>query len=97
MKSFKLVPACILAAVTLAAVSCQDLHTAHPTTAQNAVMCDKCKVTFVLTGSHSVRHEKMKGMTCPDCEPAVKHFMRTGELKHHCAHCGGSMTCGTSP
>jgi hypothetical protein len=35
---------------------------------------------------------KSKVMVCPDCESAVVTFFKTGQLKHHCAHCGGSLT-----
>jgi hypothetical protein len=40
-----------------------------------------------------VRYTREKAMVCPDCESAVTHWMRTGELKHACSHCRGKMTC----
>ena len=32
-------------------------------------------------------------MVCEDCESAVAHWMKTGDLRHYCAHCKGHMTC----
>lgn len=82
-----------LTLISLPIAGCVGHHDPHTTHAENAVMCDKCKVTFELIGSHTVRHEYIKVMLCPDCESAAANFFKTGQLKHHCAHCGGTMTC----
>ena len=74
---------------------------ADPTT---AVTCSKCQDVMVLTpaasngkpGSGYVMMTNKKTMVCPDCESAVQNFIKTGELKHHCSHCAGTMeTCTT--
>lgn len=86
-----------LALVSLTIAGCAGVHDPHATHAQNAVTCDKCKTTFVNISHTTYRHnEQMKVMTCPDCESAVENFFKTGHLKHHCNHCGGSMTCFTA-
>jgi len=76
--------------------SCTTVHTGHPTVAANAIMCDKCKTTWVTkaeAGGRITRYTRQKAMVCPDCISAVENWARTGNLKHHCAHCGGTMTC----
>jgi ribosomal protein S27E len=30
-------------------------------------------------------------MTCPDCELAIANFWKTGQMKHTCSHCGGTL------
>jgi len=47
-------------------------------------------------GGQFIIYRPTKAMTCPDCESAVTHFLKTGQLQHHCARCGGTMTCGTA-
>lgn len=100
----------VLALVSLTIVNCRGIHAPHTSNAQNALMCDKCKTTFVVEGTQAkgdrgytaesgrnfVTYRSREVMTCPDCERAVTHFLRTGQLKHYCAHCGGTMTCGTA-
>ncbi len=76
--------------------SCTTVHSEHPTVAGNAVMCDRCKTTWVTgaeSGGRVTRYTRQKAMVCPDCTTAVQNWMRTGVLKHHCSHCGGHMTC----
>lgn len=83
-----------LTSVILILVNCAGEHLPHATHNQNVVMCDKCRISYELTGSHSVRHPT-KVMICPDCDSAVENFIKTGRLKHHCSHCNGTMTCET--
>jgi hypothetical protein len=76
---------------------CASVHSEHPTAMQGAVMCDKCKTTWVTrsepTGRSVYRYTREKAMVCPDCRSAVENWVRTGELKHRCSHCNGKMTC----
>jgi hypothetical protein len=76
---------------------CSNIHSEHPTAIQSAVMCDKCKTTWVTrsepTGRSVYRYTREKAMVCPDCRGAVENWLRTGELKHTCSHCKGKMTC----
>ncbi|MEY5024708.1 MAG: hypothetical protein RLZZ244_236 [Verrucomicrobiota bacterium] len=75
---------------------CMHIHAPHAESKRSAVMCDRCKTTWVVRGDPSgkmVRYTRERAMVCPDCETAVAHWMRTGELKHHCAHCRGKLTC----
>jgi hypothetical protein len=77
-------------------VGCVHVHRPHAESHQSAVMCDRCKTTWVVrseTTGKLVRYTRQKAMVCPDCESAVTHWMRTGELKHGCSRCGGKMTC----
>ena len=78
-------------------VGCTSVHSHHPTAMQDAVMCDKCKTTWVTrsepTGRSVYRYTREKVMVCPDCRSAVENWVRTGELKHTCSHCKGKMTC----
>jgi len=79
-----------------AGVGCVSVHEPHAESAKSAVMCDRCKTTWVVRGDSMgklVRYTREKAMVCPDCESAVTHWMRTGELKHACSHCRGKMTC----
>jgi hypothetical protein len=77
--------------------SCQTMG---PTAGTDAVMCSKCKTVWVKTpvqagapgrGGYTIYRDS-KTMTCPDCESAVVTFFKTGSLKHHCAHCGNTLT-----
>lgn len=86
-----------LGLVVLTMASCQS--TGNTAADGPAVMCDKCKTVWVKRpqqtgisnkgGMISYRDEKV--MQCPDCENAVVTFFKTGSLKHHCSHCGGTM------
>jgi hypothetical protein len=79
-----------------AGVGCVNVHEPHAESRQSAVMCDRCKTTWVVRGQPMgklVRYTREKAMVCPDCESAVMHWLRTGHLKHACSHCRGTMTC----
>lgn len=84
----------LLTAVGLA--SCQT----SPPDVQSAVMCDKCKIVWVerpaqmgTSGKTSGYYPLQSGktMVCTDCETVVAAFFKTGLLKHHCSHCGGTL------
>ena len=85
--------------LTFAATGCGSVHEPHAESSgasDHAVMCDRCKTTWVVRSEpvgKLVRYTREKKMVCPDCESAVLHWMKTGELKHACSHCGGRMTC----
>jgi hypothetical protein len=82
--------------ITWAGVGCVNVHEPHAESHKSAVMCDRCKTTWVVRGEpvgKLVRYTRQKAMVCPDCESAVTHWMRTGELKHACSRCRGKMTC----
>ena len=87
----------VAAIVSMGAVSCTNVHTGHPTAMESAVMCDKCKTTWVTrtepTGRSVYRYTREKAMVCPDCRSAVENWVKTGQLKHECSHCKGKMTC----
>jgi hypothetical protein len=76
--------------------ACQTAPTAPPA---NAVICSKCKIVWVehLHNTGYAKHPgtyipvKSKVMVCPDCESAIVTFFKTGQLKHHCATCGGTL------
>lgn len=93
--------------VTLAAgllsVGCQSGGATKPspdatagTVSQEAIACDKCKVTWV----KSPRTEKnrvfgytnRRQMVCPECKNAVENLFATGKFEHSCSACGGNMT-----
>jgi ribosomal protein S27E len=83
--------------ITALLSACQ---TAPPASPANAVTCDKCKMVWVEHSYNTgyAKHPgvyipvKSKVMQCPDCESAVVTFFKTGQLKHHCSHCGGTLT-----
>lgn len=87
----------IVGVAALGVGGCSNIHSEHPTAIQSAVMCDKCKTTWVTrsepTGRSVYRYTREKAMVCPDCRSAVENWLRTGELKHTCSHCKGKMTC----
>jgi hypothetical protein len=77
---------------------CVGVHEPHPVgrTSTGAVMCDKCRTTWVSRGEafgKLTRYSRQEVMVCEDCESAVAHWMKTGDLRHYCAHCKGHMTC----
>ena len=81
--------------------SCQTA----PADATSAVTCDKCKTVWVKrpvqvgpTGKGGGFYvlKDTQTMACPECESAVVTFFKTGSLKHHCSHCGGTMVHCTS-
>ena len=80
------------AAMTLTA--CQTVPQ-HPT---SAITCNKCQTVWVNTpdgsgkpGSGYYALRSSKQMVCPGCQDAILTFLRTGQLKHHCNICGGSL------
>lgn len=88
----------ILACIAFPMLACQ-------TTARGpgkAVMCDKCKTVWVSqatpvgggtkAGPGFVVYRDVKSMECPECENAVVTFFKTGQLKHRCSHCGGTLS-----
>ncbi len=92
--------------MSLAFSNCEGIHAPHVTHAQNALMCDKCKATYVLNavpgygwrggyrygrGAFTAYYYQ-KVMVCPDCEDEVVTFLKTGNFKHRCSSCGGTMT-----
>ncbi len=63
---------------------------------ENAIMCAKCKTTWVETENpdgdievHTYRSQEVT--TCPDCTSAVDQFFKTGKLKHACNSCGDAL------
>ncbi len=76
--------------------SCQS--TGGAAAGADAVTCDKCKTVWVKTaspgpgGKSFMTYRDVKTMECPDCQSAVTTFFKTGEFKHTCSHCGGTMT-----
>jgi hypothetical protein len=75
-------------------------QTAPPAPPANAVTCSKCQTVWVqepvaVAGSKPGNgHYTLKSkpvMTCTQCESAVVTFFRTGQLKHHCSICGGTL------
>jgi hypothetical protein len=98
-KSFSKLVAGIVGLAGLGAVGCTTTHSPHPMAMEKAVMCDKCKTTWVTrvepSGRSVYRYTREPAMVCPDCRSAVENWVRTGELKHSCAHCKGKMTCET--
>ena len=77
---------------------CVGMHAPHPVgrTSAGAVMCDKCRTTWVSRGEpfgKLTRYSREEVMVCEDCESAVEHWMKTGDLRHYCSHCKGHMTC----
>jgi protein-arginine kinase activator protein McsA len=79
-------------------VGCQANRTqaaAEPASTQ-ALMCDKCKVTYVqvpVTGGKTrvVGYQSEKRMECPDCKTAAENFFTTGKFQHACKTCGDSI------
>lgn len=100
MKTYKLIQGSLFGILALAMVSCQS--TGGNTGASSAVMCDKCKTVWVKQPSNMGGAGKGSGvvttyrdaqvMQCPECENAIVTFVKTGQLKHRCSHCGGTMT-----
>ena len=82
----------------LGLAGCVGVHEPHPLgrTSAGAVMCDKCQTTWVSRGEpfgKLTRYSRKEVMVCEDCEGAVEHWMKTGDLRHYCSHCKGHMTC----
>ncbi len=99
MKTYTLIKGALFGILALTMVSCQS--TGGTQEAGSAVMCDKCKTVWVKRpidtfagrkGGGVTTYRDAKAMKCPDCENAIVTFMKTGQLKHRCSHCGGTMT-----
>ena len=61
-----------------------------------AVSCTKCQATYVkVPGSdpkgHFLGYTSRTRMECPDCKTAAQNFFATGQLRHACTHCDGTM------
>jgi len=78
--------------------SCQTTGTTAAAPSE-AVMCDKCKTVWVTKRENmgapgrfqTTVLRSSEEMTCPDCELAIANFWKTGQMKHSCSHCGGSL------
>ncbi len=100
MKINKIIQGSLFGILALTMVSCQS--TGGTQQAGSAVMCDKCKTVWVKQPSNMGGTSKGGGgvttyrdaqvMQCPDCENAIITFVKTGQLKHRCSHCGGTLT-----
>jgi hypothetical protein len=87
----------------LLAVGCQSSGAnAKPETAgvaaatDQAVACDKCKVTWVKAPvttdkGRVIAYTTKQSHECPDCRAAVTNFFTTGKLQHTCATCGDAL------
>jgi hypothetical protein len=89
----------VIAAAVLAVVSLSSCQSTSASIGESAVMCDKCKTVWVrtaatpnITGRTATVFRDHQIMQCPDCEKAYATFVRTGSLKHHCSHCGGTLS-----
>ena len=75
--------------------ACQSVPQQHPT---SAITCNKCQTVWVQVpvvvgkpgGTYYVLRST-KRMVCPGCEAAIVTFVKTGQLKHHCSICGGTL------
>jgi surface antigen len=67
-------------------------HSAMTTADEQAVTCDKCKVTWrkapQTDKGRIVAYRTTKSHECPDCRSAVENFFSTGKLQHTCTTCG---------
>ena len=97
LKTRLLILAASLGVITILP-SCQS--TAPTTAGTDAVMCDKCKTVWVMNkpttlGSpgrmQTVMYRDSKTMTCPECQLAIANFWKTGQMKHTCSTCGGTL------
>jgi hypothetical protein len=85
---------------SLALTGCQSTGSNRDVSGETAaVMCDKCKTTWVRTpqrqGTKVTTYKSRQVMTCPDCKSAVANFFSTGKLESYkCISCGGELqTC----
>lgn len=99
MKIHTLIQGALFGTLALTMVSCQSTGGTHET--GSAVTCDKCKTVWVKRpsniggagkGGGVTTYRDNQAMKCPDCENAIATFVKTGQLKHRCNHCGGTMT-----
>jgi len=87
----------ILTGVLGAAMTLTACQTApqHP---MSAITCNKCQTVWVNTpdgsgkpGSGYYALRSTKKMVCPGCQNAILTSLNTGQLKHHCNICGGTL------
>ncbi len=68
-----------------------ETTTNQPT--RTAVSCEKCRTVWV-PGAGPAKfagYSVGKQMVCPDCVSMVENYMKTGEMKHTCTSCGGTL------
>jgi hypothetical protein len=62
---------------------------------ESAVFCPKCKMVWVemtdFDDPYRMSTIPGEAMECPDCESAVVHFFKTGQLEHACSTCGAEL------
>lgn len=84
----------------LSLAGCESNATPSPSSVSGmkAVQCDKCQTTWVRgpgdvgANSRVIRYTTQKVTVCPDCKAAAENYFATGQLKHSCSMCGGTMT-----
>lgn len=66
---------------------------------QNAVMCDKCRTTWIQEpngggkpGQAIATNHAKEVMECSDCDDAAVAYLNTGKPYQNCPTCGGSLT-----
>ena len=80
-----------------------DGTSAVPAAADQAVTCDKCKVTWRKVPQANdkgrvVSYTTRRSHECPDCRGMVSNFFATGKLEHTCKTCGDAMeACEAHP
>ena len=85
----------VACSVALLLSACQTMPQQHPT---SAFTCNKCQTVWVNSpdingkpGSTYYALRSTKKMVCPGCESAIVSFLKTGQLKHQCTICGGTI------
>ncbi len=70
-------------------------QTAHD--GSQTVVCSKCEMVWVesydMNDPYMMTLVREEVMRCADCESAIAHFFRTGELRPYCASCGTALCC----
>ena len=98
LKTRLLILAASLGVITILP-SCQTAAAPATAAGTEAVMCDKCKTVWVNTPvsigapgrMQTVMYRDSKTMTCPECQLAIANFWKTGQMKHTCSTCGGTL------
>lgn len=86
---------CVLA--TIAAIAgCQSTPPPRSTLdGSRGVVCPKCEMVWIETldmnDPYMTTMISEEVMRCPDCESAIAHFFRTGELRHYCDSCEATL------
>ena len=92
MKSIQPVLCCL---ASLIAVSGCGSSPRAATGESRGVVCPECEIVWVETydmnDPYMMTLVSEEAMRCPDCESAVERFFRTGELRHHCSTCEGTL------